>query len=287
MKNIELERKKNDIKDEARNGVGNTSLNEEIPKYNAAESEHVIAGKNNTWIILGRDRPQDIFSGYGGRGFKKSGAIDIVAGRTSAIIKEFDDNQERIYTNSSIPYDASRITISQRTDVDDNFYLPGRNVKNKAAIAIKSDNIRIVSREEIKLVTNSDKYDSNGELKIQKFGTTLIANNGEDLQPIPKGENLEKIIKDLYQKISEQQIAGIMKIIIQILTMLVSHSHPTPTGVAAPSLEIGFLTPAISSDLAQMLIELQAQQLNIEASRAKYLTPGSKDYLNSLFHKLD
>lgn len=287
MKNIELEKKKEDIKLEARNGVGGTLLNEEIPKYNASESEQVISGKNNTSIVLGRDRPGDILSGYGGKGAKRSGAIDIVAGRTSAIIKEFNENQERVYANPSIPYDASRITISQKTDVDDNFYLPGRNVKGKAAIAIKSDNVRIVSREEIKLVTNADKYDSNGELKIGKYGTTLIANDGEDIQPIPKGENLEEIIKDLYQKISEQQIAGIMKILIQILSAITFHTHPTPTGVATPSIDLAISAAPISSDVAQMLIESQMQQLNIEMSRAKYLTPGGKKYLNSLFHKLD
>ncbi len=287
MHDLDLEKKRSSIQKEEINGVDNTSLNEELPVYNIATSEKVIEGKNNTSIVLGRDRPGDISSGYGGRGEKRSGAIDFVVGRTSSIIKEFSSDGKKTYTNPSIPYDAARITLSQKTDVDDNFYLPGENIKGKSAVAVKADNIRIIAREGIKLVTNSDKYDSNGNLKIQKYGVSLIANDGEKIQPIPKGENLESTIKDLYQKISEQQIAGIMKVLMQIFGYLIVHTHPTPTGISGPSPDLGINLGVSSSHVTQMLLECQLQQINIEMSRLKYLSPGSEHYINSLFHKLD
>lgn len=274
------------VEDQAINGIGNSILNEEIPNYNKAASENVIEGKNNTSIVLGRDRPNNIFSGYGGRGIKKCGSIDIVAGRTSAVIVETENN-EKVYTDPSMEYDASRILISQKTDVDDNFYLPGENVKGKAAIAFKSDNLRFIAREGIKFVTNVDKYDSTGNLKVKKSGITFIANDEKDVQPIPKGENLENLIKDIYEKISQQQIAGIFKILSQIVGALMVHSHPASPGYAGPSPDLSIILAGVSADLAQMLIECQTQQINTEFSKLKYLSPGSKDYINSLYHKID
>lgn len=98
------------VENQAINGIGNSILNEEIPNYNKAASENIIEGKNNTSIVLGRDRPSNIFSGYGGRGAKKCGSIDIVAGRTSAVIVE-TENGEKVYTDPSMEYDASRILV--------------------------------------------------------------------------------------------------------------------------------------------------------------------------------
>lgn len=274
------------IESENVNGIGNSPLNEQLPNYNKAEAEKVIDGKNNSSIVLGRDRPAGIFSGYGGRGSEKCGSIDLVAGRTSAIIQD-SDGENKVYTDPSMEYDASRILISQKTDADDNFYLPGEKARGRAAVVIKSDNLRFIAREGIKFVTNVDKYGSDGQLKINKSGITFIANNPDDVQPIPKGENLEKLIKDIYEKISQQQIAGIFKILSQMIAALMSHVHPTPTGPAGPSPNLAMTLAGVSADLAQMLIECQMQQINIEFSKLKYLSPGSEDYINSLYHKID
>jgi hypothetical protein len=282
-----FDRKQKELIPEEINGVSNTILNESVPNYNISESEKTIEGKNNTSIVFGRDRPSTINSGYGGVGFKKSGAIDIVVGRTSAIIQEFDSDGNKVYTDPSIPYDASRITISQKTDIDDNFYLPGFNVKGKAGIAIKSDNIRVVAREGVKIVTNSDKYDSNGDLKVKKYGVQLISGDGQELQPIPKGKNLEEVIKDLYQKISEVQIANIYKILLSILESLTLHTHEGLGGPTSPSPELIASIPVAISQVSMSAVENQLQQLNVEKSKLTYLTPGSKKYINSLLHEVD
>lgn len=281
-----LSKKNQNLESEDINGIGNTQLNEDIPNYNAAICEKVIDGKNNTWIVLGRDRPSDIFSGYGGKGFKKAGSIDLVSGRTSAIIKTSEEDQ-KVFTDPSIAYDAARIIILQKTDVDDNFYLPGEKIAGKSAVAIKADNIRVIAREGIKFVTNVDKYDSNGQLKIKKYGVSFIANDGQDIQPIPKGYNLEEVIRDIYEKISQQQIAGIFKILSQLIGALIAHTHPASPALAGPSPDLSIILSGVSSDLAQMLIECQTQQVNAEFSKLKYLSPGSEKYINSLFHKLD
>lgn len=278
------------LTEEAVNGVGNTPLNELIPHYNDASSEHVIQGKNNTFIVLGRDRPSDIFSGYGGRGASKAGSIDLVAGRVSSVIKTVDDKNNKLFVNPSMEYDASRILISQRTDVDKNFYLPGTATINKAAVAIKSDNIRIIAREKIKLVTNIDKFDSNGELNIKLGGTELFATDGKELQPMVKGDNLSAVIKDIYDKLGSitSELSNIYRIFTTLSVGLAVHVHPLGLGpVTAPSVELASTAAVIGTEAGMHIIAAQLQNANLQISKINYLVPGSAKYINSLYHKLD
>ena len=70
-----------------------------------------------------------------------------------------------VYTDKSPELDSARIYISQRTDVDDNFILPEGNVgssRNKSAVAVKADAVRLIARDGIKLVTGTDVYDGQG-----------------------------------------------------------------------------------------------------------------------------
>ena len=57
------------------------SLKEPIPKFIPAPCETIFEGSNNSYIILGRDRPNSLSSGYGGKGNTQAGSIDIVFGR--------------------------------------------------------------------------------------------------------------------------------------------------------------------------------------------------------------
>lgn len=284
-----IEKRKKEVDKEAINGIGNTSLNENIPFYNQAAVEQVIEGKNNSSIVLGRDRPAGIMSGYGGKGVKKAGSVDIVAGRTSAIIKKFDKEGNKVLTDPSMEYDAARVSVIQKTDVDENFNLPGKRIRGRSTVVLKADTIRQVARGGIKLVTNADKYDSTGELKILKEGVELIANDGNNMQAIPLGNNLAEVINDIYKKISQtgSELANIYNLLLKLSTSLTLHTHPTAVGPSAQSIELIPAITTISSEAAMHVIELQLQQLNIEMQKLKYLTPGSTKYINSEHHKLD
>lgn len=282
------------LTNEVLNGIGNTQLNELIPNYNEAPSEQVYQGKNNTYIVLGRDRPSGIHSGYGGRGATRAGSIDIVAGRVSAIIKT-EEKGKTVYTEPSMEYDASRVLVSQKTDVDKNFYLPGKSIINKAAIAIKSDNLRFIAREGIKLVCNTDKYDSNGELKIQLHGVELYATDGGSAspsQPMVKGDNLSDVIRDIYDKIgtNTSELSNIYRILLTLCNALAVHVHVVPLPiplVTSPSIELAAATSVIGAEAGMHTITNQLQHANLQISKVNYLTPGSKKYINSLYHKLD
>ena len=73
-------------------GVFQDRILEAHPHYNAAPSEAITEGENNNFIILGRDRPRGLKSGYGGKGDTHSGKIDIVVGMqpTSPIRERFE-----------------------------------------------------------------------------------------------------------------------------------------------------------------------------------------------------
>ena len=63
-----------------RQGIAQKPIDEAIPTMEKAQTEKAIAGQNNSFVILGRDRPSTLFSGFGGRGATQAGRIDLIAG---------------------------------------------------------------------------------------------------------------------------------------------------------------------------------------------------------------
>ncbi len=112
---------------------------EEVQPFTQRVSDHVLHGSNNTLIVLGKDRPSDVASGVPA----SAGTIDIVAGRTAPENMDMDGDKSRIY-------------VSMRTDVDGNLGIQvGQASGPTAAIAIKSDQIRIVGRAGMKIVVEA------------------------------------------------------------------------------------------------------------------------------------
>lgn len=119
---------------------------EEVPKFVARIGDRVIEGSNNTIIVLSRDRPTDPASGE----TATAGTIDIVAGRAGP-------------DNMNMADDKSRIYITMNSDVDGNM---GINVGEAggpgAYIAVKSDHVRIVARNGMKLVVEGGNVQIDG-----------------------------------------------------------------------------------------------------------------------------
>jgi len=178
-------------------GINCGNIREAVPHFVKADCETVIPGKNNSYIVLGRDRPGSIHSGYGGKGNTQCGMIDIVVGRMHPIPKEEfkyegDDKVSQVQvdpmlrpyatspTSTKVPAsfatDAARIYISQKTNIDENFGLPDGRVGPslaKSGIGIKADAIRIMGNEGIKLITGPDKVNSFGQT-LTPHGIDLI-----------------------------------------------------------------------------------------------------------------
>ena len=295
-------------------GMADRPLPEPVPFYSKCSSDKVVSGKNNTWIVFGRDRPGGLGSGYGpGGGHTQAGAIDICVGRMSPRPISFDKQGRKIeigpiFTPQKYTYDdgetltvmdAARIYISQKTDLDENFDLqlppktkPARAV---AGIAMKADGVRIMSRKHgIRLVTEDAKSISSkgGEDSGEPMGICLIAaNKASELQPLIKGDNLTHLLKEMLD--NQAQVAGavasLKQDLIKLNAALLQHEHVSAT--AGPTVKL----PSLMVENTRNIIKLVsvdtpsafALQQNPDVMEKKYLEDGSKTAIKSKYNKVN
>lgn len=207
---------------------------EAVPRFNKRPGDVVLEGSNNSLIVLGTDRKNKV---VGPKDEFNSGAIDIVVGRgqtertfgketsTTKILgstkekkgpelkKELNKTRDVLSPDEGNPdliNDRSRILISQRTKVDENFELKKYNedvVKDisdssdgDAGIVIKTDKIRLIARSDIEIVvTDYEEKTSPNNSKIKsevtnqkKWASIVIKRNG-DIVLTPSDEGYLKL----------------------------------------------------------------------------------------------
>jgi hypothetical protein len=279
-----------------KSGMGGNKKVEPIPNFIPMDSEQVIQGESNTWIVLGRDRPQSRASGQTLIGASRAGSIDVCVGRAATSASEVDERTgEPIFFNNDFKADAARIYISQKTSIDRNFGLvPGRvgnynGQLSRSAIGIKADNLRLIARNGIKLVTRTDDTNSRDGDANEIRGIDIIAgNNDSDLQPMVKGKNLNDFLLLLADDIRKLAQSLHLTIVNQITlnSILAAHTHTDPlTGLTGPSIEIGLAasldnTKRLIQDLPDTVIEC----INAITSEIEFLRPGSKHILSKHNH---
>ena len=197
---------------------------------------------------------------------------------------------ERVYANPDFTMDAARIYISQKTDVDQNFGLVTGKVgspRTKSGIAIKADGVRIVGREGIKLVTRTDKRNSQGGQVQSIVGIDLIAGNDDsDLQPMVKGDSLLSAMDRLVNYVDK--LSGIVDSFLmsqmEFNTYSMSHIHispgfgaPTPP---SPTMLAGGISTAIRQ-MAQTKTSILALKANLATYKINFLNPAGSGYINS------
>jgi len=212
----------------------------DVPNLMVLPNERLIR-KGNASIRLGKDRTTNRFTGFGGKGQSHCAAIDIVAGTRGWCAQKRNKKNNETVVNPDFKLDAARIYISQKADVDTYFGLVEGDVGNtsfeapRSTVAIKADTVRLIARENIKLVTRTDSFNSQGgEMSntLKKgYGINLIAmNDDKGLQSMVKGENLVECLEGIIQMITN--LATIMTNKIQydqkLFTALQMHTHMTP-----------------------------------------------------------
>ena len=295
-------------KDRARvKGICGDPMTEGVPEFATTQTEKVINNEHNAWIVLGRDRWGMKCSGYGGRGDTHAGAIDIVVGRMASAAASENSDGETWEVNPNFRWDSARIYISQKTDVDLNFDLaagqvgspgvsnpkgpPGGDPVKKAprsAIALKADAIRIIAREGIKLITRTDKLNSQGGNIQSISGIDIIAGNDDsDLQPMVKGDNLVLALKRIVSHMDD--LNGIVDSLLMHQTtfneQLANHFHFYACGAVMASTN----SPAAASagiktgidHLSQTKRSLSLQKTNLANFRLTYLEQPGKKYIGS------
>tara|TARA_R110000787_G_scaffold169260_2_gene282008 strand:- start:3502 stop:4404 length:903 start_codon:yes stop_codon:yes gene_type:complete len=251
-------------------GINNTLSNGASPTYNITEAENVIASKEGSIIILGRDRPGSPTSGTGAGPNTNVSCIDIIAGLSGPIKRETDSKGARVVTNKSTEIDSARIYITERAkDIDSKEYfsLAKGNVgylTNRSAIAIKADSVRIIGREGIKLVTSTDTRNGASGLFIGDNiqGVDIIAGNDDsDLQPMVKGDNLVKVLDSLLELIQDVHSS----VAFQTELILASVGSLTdPTGASAAKLT------SLLSRMPAEIMNLSCQERNFSFHKMNY-----------------
>ena len=277
---------------------------------------------NNAFIVLGNDRTSNLSDpGAGEKGHTQCDAIDIVAGlggycpQAVEKIEEPDPAtgekivaESPVETNPNFFIDAARIYISQKTNCDRNFGI-GKFSKidpkkeevrdpddvgkygGKSAVIAKADNIRLIGRESIRIVTGTDQFNSVGGKISGKHGIELIAmNKVEDLQPLVKGQNLALALTIILNNI--EAITEIFQAYVdyqmKFNKALSEHTHITkfygkeslPSTVAM----VGGIECGINTMMKTQLSVVK-QITNLQGVKANFLSPSGDAYIMSKLNK--
>lgn len=274
------------------------------PEYIRAPGDNVVTSENNNIIVLGKDRVGPPGSGNDIRPLNSS-AITLCAGLGTAIKNQQIPLDSKATFSNGFYYESAIVYVSEQTDVDRFFNCGSQseNSKNSSAVVLKADEVRLLSRGQIKLITGVDQMDSSvvvndpnapSHPKRDFSGISLIANNDEtDVQPIVKGLNLEDFLVKLLDELQACYgvITNLAKSQADINDVIKNHTHMSDfTG--APL--IINTDPAMLAGISinQALINVQCSNeihtrriTNIESLRKNYLVKNPKTYINSTYNK--
>jgi hypothetical protein len=263
--------------------------NFDTPGYISTNAERTLS-QGNASIVLGLDRPSNIFSGFGGSNNTHCAAIDLVAGRLGYRGASHTKGGQTVNADPNFRLDSARIYISQKSDPDGYFGLAGGSVGNtseeepRSTVALKADTVRLIGRENIKLVTRTDAANSQGaplpNTFVGGYGIDLIAlNDDKGLQPMVKGENLKECLvaiigaihdlRDLFDNFIEEDR--------KLTQALLKHTHYSPFFGNLTSPDFSGLLPAGIESLVNKITNVQLQ-LNTSMQK---LTTVQTNYLEA------
>ena len=304
-------------------GIDQKSIIEAKPLYEKSQTENIIRGENNSFIVLGRDRPSILKSGYGGKGATQAARIDLIAGLASSY-RHKDGSRtppdSSTIVNPSFASDAARLYISQKADIDSYMGLapgPRDQSKGRSTIALKADTLRMHARGDIKIVTGRSRFEgfgsdgeplSTGGVNEVAGTISLIAGNYTDddtqssfsildpfrksngerrkLQPIPKGDNLGSLLEEMVDKIAQltSMVSQNISNITYLNNSMLAHVHVTAVGPTTPSITHPVVYPLIETGNTSNRVEKAALTKDLELMKINYLNPDfGSDYINSKF----
>lgn len=288
-------------------GIHNSNTYEIKTNYEAGAGETIVSSNANAFIVLGRDRPAGISSGQGGKGYTGASCIDIIAGHGGPRPVDSISGQP-VFTGKDFKNDAARVYISQMTDVDEYFEIPKIQASlgdvrvdleqsvGLSTVAAKADTIRMIARENIKLVTFHKGFTSanfrsyNGGIDIVAGCNVMQADPNMDLQPMVKGNNLIELLKEIVVRIDDVQstVVNFMEKQRQINDIFSRHTHQSNKAGLATSNIIGQEASLKNFTLLTDILPTMIQNYILNASiDATYFTPFSAKYINSIWNRVN
>jgi len=278
-------------------GIGNSVKVEQTTDPAENPAANLMSGPASTFISLTRNEKY--------KSEPNAGAIWICAGMSNSLKDKAPETKQGIkqQTKKNPNLDASFITLSAKSDVDDYLGLAQGSVGSPtatAAITIKSSDIRVVARSGIKLITGTDTInEKSGEYGSIKGIDIIAGNDDSNLQSMVKGENLVSFLREVMDVMSN--IAGTVEILAKhqndLNGEIKTHTHNTVgvgTGmvtmpplpplpvttvvngtaiVSPPVLAWGILTSTFISEI--VLPNIGKHKRNIAHIARQYLAPTS------------
>ena len=265
----------------------------DVPKYISLAEERVFE-KGNSSIVLGLDRPSNILSGYGGLKNTHCATIDLVAGRLGSRATSRDSKGRLVNVDPNFKLDAARIYISQKSDPDGNFGLPPRAGSTslddpRSTVVMKADTLRFVARENIRLVTRTDRENSQGgklsNATTAGYGIDLIAmNDATDLQPLVKGANLQNCLTEIIDAVHDlrELFKNFLEYDRNLTRVLLTHTHRSPFYGQSTSPDFENLMPKGTESMINKLTNVESQLMlhmqKLSGIKQNYLdTPGGAE----------
>ena len=301
-----LKKIKDELLDTYKNysGVGNQKQPELKPNYEQTSNEVLIDGKTNCFIVLGADRPAGTESGFGGSGTTGAACIDIVSGfmgtrPISAI------NTIPVKSSKNFQVDAARVYVSQKSDIDQYLNIPkysysagGAFVKeptteNKSSVAVISDATRIYGRESVKIITSHIGINS-CDVDVEPCGIDLIA--GYDVkdeyhipQPMVKGDNLINCLKRMILLLEKVQVTVTNFAQAQILIneYVMKHRHQDSTGNSTDTMMQNNIQKENFKIIKKVIPDIMANQAEFATTTKEFFNAGHKNYINSIYNRVN
>lgn len=331
IKPISKKMNKKYLIDSGVSGVAGDETDELIPIHLTVPSEKVIS-KADSYIVLGRDRENVSTSGYGGKAHAGAHSIDLVVGRSSgnpSVREKIEQiltlgNKGSVYVDPDFKNDAARIYLSQKSDIDEYFNLTSAiglgvvgNEKSQSSIGLKADSIRVMSRNGIKLVAHAEESDSQNFAIVQRKGIDLISlpfkedgtrvfdeNIGDvtydptsdprnNMQPIPKGENLIEALRNLKEQLNA--LSGIVMTFVknqhEFNNAVAIHTHVSPFFAITVPPSLDLIAPNVKQNVATFTETtadiMEFKMVHLNKFETDYLQAGSDLYINSRYHHLN
>jgi len=284
-------------------GFNSGEKRELVPTFNQTSAEKVYSN-GNSWIVLGRDRPTDPSSGYGGSNHTRASAIDIVVGRQGFLPDATSVVENNFGTVPGRPGDAARLYISQRANIDEYFGLPSGYMgmsSGNSAIAVKADDIRIIARKGIKIVTGRApvQKDNIGRKTTFVDGVEIIAGgltgeNNKFLQPMVKGDNLILFLRKVTTQLEvlNSTLRSALETQTQLNTAIVSDISTVVSTFGAGS---AFHSSLVMSKSVQSALKnytdifdlFLQRNISFNSLRIDYLSVKGSKYINSRYNKVN
>ena len=270
----------------ARGGILQTPAVHPKIVFNEASNAYVI-NHDDSYIVLGADRPSDLASGYGAKGLL-SDTIDLVVGRVASSNGGNPCTGQLV--ENSFSADAARIYISRLTDIDANFGIQTDTpLTKKSAIGIKADGVRVIGRSGVKIITGADpavqgfgntgETDSTGQkLEVVPPIEFIAGNSTENLQPLMLGDNTRNALEQLGTLVEELMGQVYMMSVIQMSWMASMGAACAPMTFGASAAVAAAFVPVQASYVVNPCFQTR---LNKTMWEFDYLHPRGGEYVCS------